>query len=60
MPPCSRLERVLPQIEEILSLGYHCVSSCEELAYPYLRHPELASRLDEQPARPAWGSWGRE
>jgi len=44
----SRLERVLPQIEEILSLGYHCVSSCEELAYPYLRHPELASRLDEQ------------
>jgi hypothetical protein len=42
----SRLEAVLPQLEEILSLGCHCVSSCEELSYPALHHPELASRLD--------------
>jgi 4-hydroxy-tetrahydrodipicolinate reductase len=42
----SRLPRVLPQIEEILSLGYHCVSSCEELSFPELRHPEIAARLD--------------
>ena len=42
----SRLDRVLPQLEEILSLGYHCVSSCEELSYPSLRHRELAIRLD--------------
>lgn len=43
----SRLPQVLPQIEEIVSTGYHCVSSCEELCYPYLHHPELGRRLDE-------------
>lgn len=42
----SRLPQVLPQLEEILSSGYHCVSSCEELAYPYLRHRSLADRID--------------
>ena len=42
----SRLPEVLPQLEEILSSGYHCVSSCEELSYPALHHPELAKRLD--------------
>jgi hypothetical protein len=42
----SRLAAVHPQLEEILSSGYHCVSSCEELSYPALHHPDLARRLD--------------
>jgi 4-hydroxy-tetrahydrodipicolinate reductase len=42
----SRLPSVLPELEEILSSGCHCVSSCEELSYPYLHHPGLAKRLD--------------
>jgi len=42
----SRLPQILPQIEEILSSGYHCVSSCEELSFPYLHHANLAARLD--------------
>lgn len=43
----SRLEEVAPQLEEILSLRCHCVSSCEELSFPYLRHAELGRRLDD-------------
>jgi 4-hydroxy-tetrahydrodipicolinate reductase len=42
----SRLPSVLPQLEEILSSGYHCISTCEELAYPWLHHALLAQRLD--------------
>jgi hypothetical protein len=42
----SRLADVHPQLEEILSSGYHCVSSCEELSFPSLHHPDLARRLD--------------
>ncbi len=42
----SRLPAVLSQLEEILSSGCHCVSSCEELSFPALRHPDLAGRLD--------------
>jgi len=43
----SRLERVSPQLEEILSAGLNVISTCEELAYPWRRHPEIAARLDE-------------
>jgi 4-hydroxy-tetrahydrodipicolinate reductase len=43
----SRLKDVMPQLEEILSMGYHCVSSCEELSYPFLRHADLGERLDD-------------
>ncbi len=42
----SRLASVLREIEEILSCGYHCVSSCEELSFPFLRNPEIGGRLD--------------
>jgi hypothetical protein len=54
----SRLEDVAPQLEEILSLGCHCVSSCEELSFPYLRHPDLARRLDDQARRGGVGLVG--
>jgi hypothetical protein len=42
----SRVPAVAPQIEEALAAGLHVVTSCEELAYPALRHPDLAARLD--------------
>lgn len=42
----SRLEQVAPQLLEALSLGCHVVSTCEELAFPYLKYPELADTLD--------------
>lgn len=37
---------VLPQLEELVWAGAHVVSSCEELAFPALRHPEEAGHLD--------------
>src|SRR5207237_1722591 len=30
-----------------LSAGLSVVSTCEELSYPWLRHPEIAERLDK-------------
>src|SRR6266496_2989659 len=42
----SRLESVLPQIEEAVRSGLHVVSTCEELAYPELKHSVLAYRID--------------
>lgn len=42
----SRLHAVLPQIEEAIEAGFHIVSTCEELAYPELRHLPMARKLD--------------
>ena len=42
----SRLESVLAQIEEAVRAGLHVVSTCEELAYPELKHSALAHRID--------------
>jgi 4-hydroxy-tetrahydrodipicolinate reductase len=42
----SRLHAVLPQIEEAIAAGFHIVSTCEELAYPELRHLPMARRVD--------------
>ncbi len=42
----SKLEQVFGQLEEILRAGINVVSTCEELSYPYRRHPELSERLD--------------
>jgi 4-hydroxy-tetrahydrodipicolinate reductase len=35
----------LPQLEQIVRAGAHCVSSTEELLYPQLRNPATARRL---------------
>jgi hypothetical protein len=43
----SSFERVLPQIEQAVKAGLAVVSTCEELAYPWLRHEELAARFDQ-------------
>jgi 4-hydroxy-tetrahydrodipicolinate reductase len=44
----SRLEHVVEQIEEAVHAGLHVVSTCEELAYPALRHGALARKIDER------------
>ena len=42
----SKLPQVMDQLLEAMKLGLCIVSSCEELAFPYFRHPELAEALD--------------
>ncbi|HTN51756.1 MAG TPA: dihydrodipicolinate reductase [Anaeromyxobacter sp.] len=42
----SRIEAVLPEIEAAVRAGLHVVSTCEELAWPWLEHAEVAQRLD--------------
>lgn len=41
----SYLQAVAPQLEEALQAGFHVVSTCEELAFPFARHPDLSRRL---------------
>lgn len=43
---CSRVDDAVPQLESIFRLGASVVSTCEELAYPWLYHPEAAERID--------------
>ena len=42
----SRLPQVKDQLLEAMSLGLHVVSTCEELAFPWFNHPEIADRLE--------------
>jgi 4-hydroxy-tetrahydrodipicolinate reductase len=44
----SRLHAMLPQIEEAIEAGLHIVSTCEELAYPELRHAPMARQIDRR------------
>jgi 4-hydroxy-tetrahydrodipicolinate reductase len=43
----SRLPTVLDQIQRAIKAGVNVISSCEELAFPWLRHAELADALEE-------------
>ena len=43
----SRLDQVEGELAQALAAGFSIVSTCEELAYPWLRHPEIAERLDK-------------
>ncbi|MDB5320911.1 MAG: dihydrodipicolinate reductase [Phycisphaerales bacterium] len=47
----SKLDRMAPTLREALALGLHVVSSCEEMAWPKYRHPELAGQLDAEAKR---------
>ncbi len=47
----SRLEAVLEDILEALRQGHPVVSTCEELSFPFLRHPEAAQRLERAAVR---------
>jgi hypothetical protein len=42
----SYLTSVLEQLLECISAGCCIVSTCEELAYPFRKHPELSQKLD--------------
>lgn len=42
----SWLKEVEGQLRECLQAGLHVVSTCEELAYPFRKFPELSRRLD--------------
>lgn len=42
----SSIEKMEPQVMQVLSHGLHIVSTCEELAYPWITHPEVAMRID--------------
>jgi 4-hydroxy-tetrahydrodipicolinate reductase len=42
----SKLPQVTDQVLEALSHGMHVVSTCEELAFPWFNHPQLAEKLD--------------
>jgi 2,4-diaminopentanoate dehydrogenase len=42
----SSLARVLPQLLACVEGGYHVVSTCEELSYPWHTQPALARQLD--------------
>tara|TARA_Y100000590_G_scaffold103496_2_gene117612 strand:+ start:727 stop:1710 length:984 start_codon:yes stop_codon:yes gene_type:complete len=42
----SYLESVAPQIQEALTMGLNVVSTCEELSFPFVRHPSISETLD--------------
>jgi 4-hydroxy-tetrahydrodipicolinate reductase len=43
----SSLAQVVPQIEQAITRGASVISTCEELAWPFPRYPELSERLDQ-------------
>ena len=43
----SYVKEVFPQISEIVSSGINCVSSTEELFFPFWKKSNLAKRLDD-------------
>jgi 4-hydroxy-tetrahydrodipicolinate reductase len=43
----SRLEEVLPDLQVAARAGLHVVSTCEELAWPWLNHGDAAAALDK-------------
>lgn len=47
----SRLSLVADQLLSLISEGLNVVSTCEELAYPYVTYESLASKLDEEARR---------
>ncbi len=44
----SFLPDVLPQLLACVRAGANVVSTCEELSYPWLRHPDLSKELDAE------------
>jgi len=42
----SYLESVAPQIEKALAMGLNVVSTCEELSFPFHRHPAISETLN--------------
>lgn len=46
----SDLAAAWPQLRELLDAGWSVVSTCEQLAYPWHRHPELSREIDRYAA----------
>lgn len=42
----SYVKQVYPQIVQCVEAGINVISSCEELAYPWLNEPQLSSEID--------------
>jgi 4-hydroxy-tetrahydrodipicolinate reductase len=42
----SSFESCYSQIETIVGMGKHLISTCEELAYPWQTHPDLSAKID--------------
>lgn len=47
----SRLPQVMEQLLDAVKQGVSVVSTCEELAFPHLKYPELADKLDRAAQR---------
>ncbi|MEM7309932.1 MAG: dihydrodipicolinate reductase [Planctomycetota bacterium] len=47
----SDLDAIMPTMRALLDRGYTVVSTCEELAWPWLRHPIHAQELGERAVR---------
>lgn len=43
----SHLESIFPQIAQCVEAGLNVVSTCEELSFPWKRHPELAQKIND-------------
>ena len=43
----SYMMTIQPQLLEIIKEGVSVVSTAEELAYPFVKHPDLAKEIDE-------------
>lgn len=44
----SYMEKIRPQIIQIIENGASVVSTSEELSYPFVKHPELSKELDDR------------
>ncbi|HEX7009041.1 MAG TPA: Gfo/Idh/MocA family oxidoreductase [Phycisphaeraceae bacterium] len=42
----SRFDEAAPLLEQLIERGVSVVSSCEQMAWPWYNHPELARRID--------------
>lgn len=54
----SDMERITPQIEEILSHSIPVVSTCEELSFPWQEDKNMAERIDQAAKKAAVGVVG--
>ncbi|KON27791.1 hypothetical protein AC481_03705 [miscellaneous Crenarchaeota group archaeon SMTZ-80] len=43
----SYLKEVTPQLKEIANSGFHIISSCEELSYPWKEHQKFAREIND-------------
>jgi 4-hydroxy-tetrahydrodipicolinate reductase len=42
----SYVEKIFPQIIEVINHKVNLVSTAEELSYPFVKHPDLANKID--------------